>query len=66
MDCSFTLLTGVLGVSRVGAVPPTGRLGIAAAPLLFGAAIPKSNLGETCPPACMPLSYPTPCMPAAP
>jgi len=45
MDCSFTLLVGVLGVSKDGAVPPTGRLGIAEAPP-FAEVMPKSSLGE--------------------
>lgn len=40
IDCSFTLLVGVLGVSREGDVPPTGRLGIAVAPPALGAPIP--------------------------
>lgn len=45
MDCSFTLLVGVFGVSNVGAVPPTGLLVVVPAPFL-GDAIPRSNPAE--------------------
>ena len=44
IDCSFTLLVGVLGVSRDGVVPPTVLLGVVpAAPVLE--AIPISSCG---------------------
>lgn len=46
MDCSFTLLVGVLGVSNVGAVPPTGLLVVAVVPLPALGAAPKSSLEE--------------------
>ena len=42
MDCSFTLLVGVLGVSSEGVVPPIGRF--SPLPLLVGTA-PASDLG---------------------
>ena len=46
IDCSFTLLVGVLGVSKVGVVPPTGLLGADVVPPPCVGAAPKSNLGE--------------------
>lgn len=48
MDCSFTLLVGVLGVSNDGAVPPTGLLGAAVVSLPVLDPVPKSSLGEPC------------------
>ena len=47
IDCSFTLLVGVLGVSSVGVVPPTGLLTVGPFELSF-AAVPKSILGAVC------------------
>ena len=47
IDCSFTLLVGVLGVSSVGVVPPTGLLTAGPFELSFAAA-PKSILGAVC------------------
>lgn len=46
IDCSFTLLVGVLGTSRVGEVPPAGFLGIGPpAAFPFGEIIPISSCG---------------------
>lgn len=49
MDCSFTLLVGVLGVSRVGAVPPIALLTCCpeADALLFADAMPAPVSGMT-------------------
>ena len=48
MDCSFTLLVGVLGVSRVGAVPPIVLLICCpeADALLFADAMPASSFWD--------------------
>lgn len=45
IDCSFTLLVGVLGASNDGLVPPTGLLGAAVVPPPFVGAMPRSSLG---------------------
>ena len=45
MDCSFTLLVGVFGVSRVGTVPPADLFTPAVPPFFVGA-IPRSSLDE--------------------
>ena len=46
MDCSFTLLVGVLGVSSEGVVPPSGRF--SPLPLLDGAVPPPASGHEWC------------------
>ena len=51
IDCSFTLLAGVLGVSNVGVVPTIGLLAVVQAFSLC-VVVPKSSLGETGRSAC--------------
>ena len=66
IDCSFTLLVGVLGVSKDGVVPPTGRFAALVVPPPFVGAMPKSILGdawEVCA-GCTGLSYPWACVAA--
>ena len=46
MDCSFTLLVGVFGVSSVGTVPPAGFLVPAVVPPFLDGAMPRSSLAE--------------------
>ena len=63
IDCSFTLLVGVLGTSSVGDVPPAGFLGIAPpAAFPFGEIIPMSICGACAALDCIFLSK-TPCCP---
>ena len=44
IDCSFTFAVGVLGVSNVGTVPPTGLLGTCVVPPPIVGAAPISTL----------------------